>query len=198
MSRTLIIAPCTVADAVMAQPLIALLKRFDPARRIDVLAKPSIAPLFRAVAEVSEVIESSHGFGELQPLAKVGLARRLGARRYERAYVLPHKRRAAIAPWLAGIPQRVGIASRWHWGLINCEHRHAGGAPTAERFARLAFAPDQPLPAIPAPVLMRNRERERALRERLGLSDDAMLIVLCPGGDHGPAQRWPWSPPGHN
>jgi hypothetical protein len=42
--RTLIVAPNWIGDAVMAQPLVALLARSDPDGPIDALAPPHIAP----------------------------------------------------------------------------------------------------------------------------------------------------------
>jgi ADP-heptose:LPS heptosyltransferase len=75
--RTLIVAPDTLAEAVMAQPLVALLRGLDPSGRIDVLADPSVAPVFEAMAEVERVFTSRHAFGPVQPWGKFLLARRL-------------------------------------------------------------------------------------------------------------------------
>ena len=47
-SRTLVISPNWIGDAVMAQPLLQLLRRQNPGRPIDVLAPPSVAPVWRA------------------------------------------------------------------------------------------------------------------------------------------------------
>lgn len=176
----------------MAQPLIALLKRFEPDGRIDALAGEAVAPVFAAMAEIADVLDDPQADGRMRLPGRIATARRLARRRYDRVFVLPTARRIAFAPWFAGIPHRVGLlGGRSRWGLIN-DPRPLDDAdrPVVERFAQLAFAATQPLPAIPHPVLRRHRERELALRERLCIPVSSPLIVLCPGAD-APTRRWP-------
>jgi len=196
--RTLIVAPETLADAVMTQPLVALLDRFDPAGRIDVLTPPALAPVFASMAEVTEVIPSNRAFGPLQPWGKMTLARRLDRLRHDRAYILPEQKRAAIVPWLVGIPRRIGLHGDTRWGLINQPHDStppdtaARGRPAVERYAHLAFDAAHPLPVqIPNPVLARNAATEAEVRARAGLDGDARLLVLLLGGSATPSRRWP-------
>jgi heptosyltransferase-2 len=197
--RTLIVAPDGLGDAVMTQPLAALLNRFDPGGRIDVLAGPQVAAVFESMAEVAAVFTSRHVFGPVQPLGKYLLARRLDAHRHDRVFVLPTAKRAALVPWLARIPVRIGLRQDTRWGLINQPHdpAHAAGAadvprPVVERFAHLAFDASQPLPGkVPDPVLARDAGREAAARARAGLPGDARLLVLAVSDDGAPARRWP-------
>jgi heptosyltransferase-2 len=190
--RTLVIAPNWIGDAVMAQPLLALLRAADPERPIDVLAPPAIAPLFRAMAEVDEVLEAANRHGSPQWRERWQLSRRLRGRGYRRCYVLPNSAKSALAPWLAGIPERIGHHGESRWLLLNRRippAQGAGRAPMVEFYAALAFpAPGTP---IPDPVLPRRPEAERAVRARLGLAGPEPLILLCPGAEYGPAKRWP-------
>jgi len=196
--RTLIVATDSLGDAVMTQPLVTLLSRFDPAGTIDVLAGPAVAPVFEAMAEVADVFASPHAFGPLQPWGKFALARRLGALRHDRVFVLPTASRAALVPWLARIPVRIGLRSDTRWGLINQPHDSdaAGGAAQSraavERFAHLAFDPSQPLPGqVPNPVLSRDPVREDAARVHAGFSASTRLLILCLACDGSPSRRWP-------
>lgn len=196
--RTLIVAPETLADAVMTQPLVALLDRFDPAGRIDVLAPPTLAPVFASMSEVREVIPSSRAFGALQPWGKLMLARTLDRFRHDRAFVLPEHKRAALVPWMLGIPHRIGLRGNTRWGLINQPHdsmppdTSARGRPAVERYAHLAFDAAHPLPAqIPNPVLARNPVAEAGMRMRAGLDGDTRLMVLLLSGSVIPSRRWP-------
>jgi heptosyltransferase-2 len=196
--RTLIVSPETLADAVMTQPLVALLDRFDPDGRIDVLTPPSLAPVFAAMAEVAEVIPSSRAFGALQLWGKLVLARRLDSRRHDRAFILPEHKRAALVPWLLGVPHRIALRGDTRWGLVNQPHDSAPpdagprGRPAVERFAHLAFDAAHPLPAqIPNPALARNAEAEAAVRARAGLDGDARLLVLLVCSGDAPSRRWP-------
>jgi heptosyltransferase-2 len=201
--RTLIVAPDTLAEAVMAQPLAALLRRLDPSGRIDVLADPSVAPVFEAMAEIERVFTSRHALGPVQPWGKFLLARRLDRHRHDRVFVLPGGKRAALVPWLARIPIRIGLHCDTRWGLINqphcSEHAYGAGAPgdaptrpAVERFAHLAFDASQPLPGhVSNPALVRDGQREAAALARAGLAPDARVVALCVGSDDGPSRRWP-------
>ena len=64
--RTLVISPNWIGDAVMAQPLLSALKQSHPTRRIDVVAAAWVAPVWRAVAEVDNVMETPFKHGKLQ------------------------------------------------------------------------------------------------------------------------------------
>lgn len=197
--RTLIVAPDTVAEAVMMQPLTALLHRFDPEGSLDVLAAPALTAVFEAMPDVAQVFTSRHAFGPVQPWGKFLLARRLGRHRHDRVFVLPGTKRAAIVPWLAGIPVRIGLQPDTRWGLINQPHdtgtdpmRTDRDRPTVERFAHLAFEAAQPLPAgIPNPVLARDPGREASALARAGLPADVRILALCVGCDGAPSRRWP-------
>jgi heptosyltransferase-2 len=196
--RTLIIAPDTLSDAVMTQPLVALLRRFDPDGRIDVVAGPAVAAVFEAMGDVAEVFASRHAFGPIQPWGKFMLARRLDRHRHDRVFVLPTAKRAALVPWLAGIPIRIGLQPDTRWGLINQPHDSGlqNGADrtrqVVERFAHLAFDASHPLPGqVPNPTLLRDDRREAAARAHARLADDAPLLVLCVGSENAPSRRWP-------
>jgi heptosyltransferase-2 len=191
--RTLVVAPNWIGDAVMAQPLLALLRAADPAGSLDVLAPPAVAPVFRSMAEVADVLEAANRHGSLQLRERWQLARRLRARGYRRCLVLPNSAKSALAPWLAGIPERIGHHGESRWLLLNRRvpppPPGAPRAPMVEFYARLA----QPAPegAVPDPVLTRDPAREQAVRMRFALGGSDPLILLCPGAEYGPAKRWP-------
>ena len=131
----------------MAQPLLALIRYSDPAGTIDVLAAPHIGPVFQAMAEVGDVLLADYVHGKLQLSDRLALARRLRKLRYERCFVLPNSLKSALAPWMAGIPYRVGHRGESRYWLINRAHEPVGSAnmPMVEHYARLAFAPQQPI-----------------------------------------------------
>lgn len=192
--RILIIAPNWIGDAVMAQPLLALLKYDHSAASIDVLAASHIAPVFEAMAEVSDVLIAPQSHGKLQLRERFLLAKQLRRKGYERCYVLPNSMKSALVPWLAGIGLRIGYRGESRYWLINRAHevQSAHRTPMVEHYARLAFAPAQPIPtSIANPSLMRNSTREQAVLARYGINPSDPLIALCPGAEYGPAKRWP-------
>ncbi len=204
----------------MAQPLVALLKRFDPDGTIDAMAPAHVAPVFGAMAEIGEVLEAPNVHGRLQLAERWRLSRRLRQRRYDRCYVLPNSMKSAIAPFLAAIPQRHGHRGEARYLLLNRLHQDgvARDRPMVEFYAQLAFAPRVPLAggltntglprpagregaprppfgmargAPPTPAPPRAAPRPPAARQRIGLPATEPLIVLCPGAEYGPAKRWP-------
>lgn len=187
-------APNWIGDAVMAQPMVAFVHRADPGGSIEVLAPPHVAPVFAAMAGVTGVIEAPNVHGKAQLRERWRLAQDLRARRFDRCYLLPNSLKSALAPFLAGIPQRIGHRGEARYVLVNRMHEDRGERrpPMVDFYARLAFEPGTPLPApVPDPVLQRDPAAERAVRARLDLVPEDPLIVLCPGAEYGPAKRWP-------
>ncbi len=189
--RTLIISPNWIGDAVMAQPLLQLLRMRYPERSIDVLAPPWVAPVWRAMAEVDTVIEAPFRHGKLQLRERWSFAQRLRRRRYADAYVLPNTLKFALIPWLAGIARRIGYVGEMRYGLLNVLYRHdkKSPLPMVQFYAALAGPRDQI--EVPRPVLTVSKTQIDAALTTNGLSDVARVIVFAPGAEFGSAKRWP-------
>ena len=188
----MVISPNWIGDAVMAQPLLQRLKARHPDRPIDVLAPPSVAPVWRAVREVDTVLETPFRHKALQLRERWKYARLLRARGYVDAYVLPNTLKYALIPWLAGIPRRVGYKGEMRHGLINVMHHDdVPPRPMVPFYAALALAPDAPLAPAPRPRLRVPDQRIAAAFERLGIAQDRPLVVFAPGAEFGAAKRWP-------
>lgn len=195
MSRTLVISPNWIGDAVMAQPLLRRLKERAPGRPIDVLAPTWVAPVWRAMAEVDTVIESPFKHGALQWKERKAFARMLKARGYADSYVLPNTLKFALIPWLAGIPKRVGYKGEMRYGLVNVMHHDdkAAPRPMAQFYQALADAPVRALARperLPEPAMTVAAAESEAARARLQLPD-GVHVVFAPGAEFGPAKRWP-------
>lgn len=190
----MVIAPSSITEAVLTQPLLALLRRFDAFGRIDVLADPGLAPIFRAMSEPDEIIESDIGIDRIALLRRLALARTIEARAYDCAFILQDSRTAAIAPWLARVPSRIGSGSASFLGMINRPAACGGGRDKsiAERFVAMAFPPGESLPpGIPTPQLAAPPEMTESLARRLGLDPSRQLVLLCPSSELGPSSEWP-------
>lgn len=196
--RTLIVAPSDLDEAILAQPLIALLRRYEPRGRIDCLAPPEITALFRAMGEIDEVLEAPVGHERLALLHRARLARELRRRRYDIAWALPAARTAAIAPWLARIPTPVGSgrpARRQGENPLDDGRPDGLGRSLSRWFASLPFstlgslAPDPAL--TPAPILSQPPGLAAATRRQLALAPDQPLFLFGPGSEYGPGSQWP-------
>jgi heptosyltransferase-2 len=196
VSRTLVISPNWIGDAVMAQPLLAQLRAREPGRPIDVLAPPAVAPVWRAMAEVDTVLETPFRHGALQLRERWAYARRLRRNGYADCYVLPNTLKFALIPWLAGIARRVGYKGESRYGLINVMHHDDPRAPRpmVPFYAALAHPPAAQAPAAPRPRLDVAAADTRQAARDAGLAEDTPYLVFAPGAEFGPSKRWP---PGH-
>jgi heptosyltransferase II len=194
-ARRLVISPNWIGDAVMAQPLLRLLREQHPESPIDVLAPPAVAPVWRQMSEVDSVVETPFRHGALQLKQRWQLARALRRRGYAEAYVLPNTLKFALIPWLAGIARRVGYKGESRYGLINVMHHDAGAAPLpmVAFYAALARPPsDAPqLAGLPRPKLAVSAAQIGAACAHASLAPEGALIAFAPGAEFGSAKRWP-------
>lgn len=195
--RTLIISPNWIGDAVMAQPLLQLLRAAHPERPIDVLAPPAVSPVWRQVAEVDEVLETPFRHGALQLKQRWQFARLLRQRGYADAYILPNTIKYALIPWLAGIKQRVGYKGESRYGMINVMHHdEVPPRPMVPFYAALAKPPVTVQgpglrAALPRPRLAVSAAQIAAVNERHAIDPARPLLALAPGAEFGAAKRWP-------
>ncbi len=193
-ARILVVGPSWVGDMVMAQSLYRELRRIEPQCRIDVLAPPWSVAVIARMPEVSDAIELPVGHGEFGLKRRWRVARELAGRGYHRAIVLPRSLKAALVPWLAGIPVRTGFRGEFRYGLIN-DIRPFDPArldQTVKRFIALAPAdPDAAMPSVSVPQLRVDGENQAGLIARFGLASDRSVVAMMPGAEYGEAKRWP-------
>jgi heptosyltransferase-2 len=192
MTRTLVVAPSWIGDAVLSHPLLVRLKEADPSVAIDVLAPPWVLPVYGRMPEVAAALENPFGHGALRLRARRRFARTLP--HYERAIVLPNSFKSALIPWHAGIRARVGYRGEMRYGLLN-DVRALDEAATplqVERYAALAQAPGEALRRpLPEPRLEVDVRARAAAVSRLALDLSRRVAAFAPGAEYGPAKRWP-------
>ena len=173
----------------MTEPLLRRLAARG--ERLTVGALPWVAPVYRAMPQVAEVIEFPFAHGGLQFKARRALARQLTGR-FEVAYVCPNSLKSSLLPFLAQIPRRIGYLGEARVGLLT--HRLKNPAkgrrpPMVAFYSALSgeggVESDQPRLAIAT------LEVDAALRNE-ALSRDE-YYVFVPGAEYGPAKRWPAS-----
>ena len=193
MERILIVAPSWVGDAILSEPLVALLREPFETPIVDVLAPPWCAPVYARMRGVGRVIEVGIAHGRFDWRTRRRLARQLRAHGYTRAIVLPNSWKSGLVPWLAGIPRRTGCLGELRFGLLNDARRlDAKAMPRlVDRFAALAMKRHGLVPLPPAPVLVPDATNRAAAVRRLRLRTDRRTAILCPGAEFGPAKRWP-------
>ncbi len=185
--NSLIIAPQWIGDAVMSEPLVRVLALRG--EQLTVVALPWVAPVYRAMAGVAEVIDAPFQHGGLQWRQRRNMAQQLRGR-FQTAYVLPNSFKSALLPWLAGIPRRIGRLGEQRYGLLT---RRLPNPPRDDRPPMVDFywalAGDGAVSEAPAPHLQTPADASGVLNAH-GLQSGA-YGVFAPGAEFGPAKRWP-------
>jgi len=191
--RILIVAPSWVGDAILSEPLVAVLREPLEEPIVDVLAPPWCAPVYARMRGIARMIESPFDHGELGLRRRRALARELKAIGYTRAFVLPNSFKSAIIPWLARIPRRIGYAAEARGPLLTDARRldRSTLPRLVDRFVSLAVPRGRLVPTPPAPVLVPDSANANAAMRELGLATRRPIAILCPGAEYGPAKRWP-------
>ncbi|MEO8247978.1 MAG: lipopolysaccharide heptosyltransferase II [Burkholderiales bacterium] len=183
--ESFVVAPQWIGDAVMTEPLLARLAARG--ERLTVGALPWVAPVYRVMPQVAEVIEFPFRHGGVQLAARHSLGREL-AGRFDIAYVLPNSLKSALLPFLAGVPKRVGYLGEARVGLLTHRLRNPKNRPPMVAFySALAGEPgvEQDRPHL----TMAGADLTAALA-RLGLERGGH-VAFAPGAEFGPAKRWP-------
>jgi heptosyltransferase-2 len=193
MSRILVVAPSWVGDAILSEPLIALLREPFEEPSVDVLVAPWCAAVYARMRGIGRIIENPIGHGELDLAKRRALARDIAPGGYSRAIVLPNSWKSALIPFLARIPRRTGYVGEGRYGLLNDRRRlDAKAVPRlVDRFAALAGGPRTRVATPPAPVLVPDVANRSAAVQAMRLKTTAAIAALCPGAEYGPAKRWP-------
>ncbi len=171
----------------MTEPLMRRLA--SRGERLTVGALPWVAPVYRLMPQVAEVIEFPFAHGGLQWQARRALARQLKGR-FDTAYLCPNSLKSALLPFLAGIPKRIGYLGEMRVGLLT---QRLSNPPKTQRPPMVAFysalsgaqdtAQDRPQLAMDAAQV------DQALAS-MGLQRGG-YYVFAPGAEYGPAKRWP-------
>src|ERR1700724_907962 len=139
-SPILIVPYMWIGDFVRCHTVVRLLHERFPDRPIDMLTTAMVAPLIDYMPGVRKGVVVDLPRKRLAFAAHRALARRLRAEGYGLALVMPRTWKSALAPYLAGIPERTGFVGEARFGLINDLRFGERGLPRmVDRCAALAL-----------------------------------------------------------
>lgn len=181
----LVIAPNWIGDAVMSLPVLRALKRNAPGRRLAIVARSGPAAIYRAEGSADEVRVAPGLLAGIRAAARGG---------FGEAWLLPNSFRAALVPFLAGIPERIGYATDGRARLLNralpppprTGHQLRDYDPL---LASRGVEPDLVLPRLPVPP--ETADIAAFAVARAGLPPNRPLVLLAPGAAFGWTKRWP-------
>src|SRR5262249_15464711 len=115
----LIVPYMWIGDFVRCHTVVRLLRHRWPEQAIDFLTSSLCAPLLDYMPGVRQGVVCDLPRGRLPLLRYMELARRLRSAGYGACYVMLRTWKAALAPYLAGIPVRTGFFGEGRFLLLN-------------------------------------------------------------------------------
>ena len=194
-SRPILIIPYMwIGDFVRGHTVVRVLKERWPNRPVDMLTTSLCAPLIDYMPGVRSGLVWDLPRSRLALTQQWGLARRLRAGNYSTALVMPRTWKSAIAPALAGIPERVGFVGEARFGLLNQWRWGEKALPRLiDKNAALALPDGASLPAEwPVPQLRVPAGEVDRWRQANGLGSNP-TVALAPGSV-GASKRWTYYP----
>ncbi len=185
-AKVLIVSLNWLGDCVMAMPALQSYHRQHPHHRLIMLTRAPLAPLWQMHSALTEIRVSSGALKE-----QWAHARRLRPENFTTAYVLPRSFRAALTPYLAGIPERYGLPGHHRDRLLTHtvaprltqERRH-------QAYEYLQLMGEDNTEAEPPAITVPQRYIE-TWRQRLSAYNMPGWAAIFPGAAFGPAKRWP-------
>jgi heptosyltransferase-2 len=182
--RILVRAPNWIGDVVLSLPAVRDLRRNFPRARLEVLARPWVADIYRAVREVDAVRATTRFRVDAQALR--------GA--FDAAVLLPNSVGSALQAWMARIPERWGYATDGRAPLLTRAPRvppqvrgrsqvYYYRAMLAGAGLHVSAAPDVSLACPPEWIADAGRLLDDG-------AEGAPWIGVNPGAFYGTAKRW--------
>ncbi len=190
-TRPILVIPYMwIGDFVRGHTVVRVLKARWPNRPVDMLATSLCAPLIDYMPGVRSGILWNLPRSRLALAQQWGLAQQLRAANYGTALILPRTWKSAIAPALAGVPERVGFVGEARFGLLNRWRWGEKALPRLiDKNAALALPADAAVPAEwPVPRLHVPADEIDRWRQANGLASNP-AVALAPGSV-GASKRW--------
>jgi heptosyltransferase-2 len=192
----LIIPYVWIGDFVRCHSVVKLLRAQAPERPVDIVSSTLCAPLADYMPGVRKAVIADLPRRRLGIALQRQLADRLREGRYGQALVMSRKWKAALAPFLAGIPLRTGFAGEARFGLLNDVRFDERKLPRMiDQMGALALPKGARLPAEwPLPELKVPADEVARWRAQRGVTAEGRPIVTLSPGAVGAGKAWP---PGH-
>jgi len=187
--RILIVRTDRVGDVLLTTPLNAAIRSRYPDAQITWLVRRYTAPLLATNPDVHQVL-----LEESYPTPSA-LVQALKAQNFDAVIVSLPRWPVIRAIWQAGIPVRIGPASKLYSILLNkrfWQHRSRGDKHEADYNLELLQALDVPFKRFDTQFFLTDSEREQARKNLAGhrVSFQKPVVILHPGSG-GSSERWP-------
>src|SRR6185503_5138894 len=189
-----------VGDSVMTLPALRALRRVLPDAHVTLVVRPSARGIFADVDFVNEILI----YDRRGPFSIIPQVREWRKRQFDLAVLFQNAFEAALIPFLAGVPLRLGYATESRQALLT--HPLALPEWRSSRhevfyYLYLVTALEQMLfgestrsesdPDASIKISESRRVEAAVLLRAYGVSGEDWVVAICPGSINSRAKRWP-------
>src|SRR5499427_8289873 len=181
-----------IGDFVRCHTVVRLLRGRFPGRPVDMLTTRMVSPLIDYMPGVRKGIVFDLPRKRIAISRHRALADLLRREHYGDVLIMPRTWKSALAPFLAGIPRRIGFVGEMRFGLVNDLRSGEKKLPRmVDRCAALAL-PNSAVPPqdLPLPQLEVPPEALPQWRVRMNLPANGQPVAVLAPGAVGPSKRW--------
>jgi heptosyltransferase-2 len=189
-----------VGDSVMTVPALRALRRVLPDAAITLVIRPGTRGIFSEADYVDDVLVYERK-GALSVIPQV---REWKRRKFDLAVLFQNAFEAALIPFLAGVPVRLGYATESRQALLthplplpdwrSSKHEVFYYLYLVTALEQMLFGRSTVCEAEPDASIQISEAKKVeavALLRAYGVSDDETVIAICPGSVNSRAKRWP-------
>src|SRR5688572_20114969 len=189
-----------VGDSVMTVPALRALRRLLPDAHLTLAIRPSVKGIFSDVDFIDDVLV----YDRRNAFSVVSQIREWRRREFDLAVLFQNAFEAALIPFLAGVPVRLGYATESRQALLthplplpdwrSSKHEVFYYLYLITALEQLLSGTSTVCEADPDISLSISDERKTAAAELLrsfGVNGEKSVVAICPGSINSRAKRWP-------
>jgi heptosyltransferase-2 len=189
-----------VGDSVMTVPALRALRRVLPDANITLVIRPGAKGIFSEADFIDDVLV----YNRKNAFSVIPQVREWKRRQFDLAVLFQNAFEAALIPFLAGVPVRLGYATESRQALLT--HPLALPDWRSSRhevfyYLYLVTALEQMLfgsssiceaePDASIQISEHRRDEARSLLRSHGIGEENSIVAICPGSINSRAKRWP-------
>src|SRR5690349_1021691 len=189
-----------VGDSVMTVPALRALRRVLPEAHITLVIRPGTKGIFSEADFIDDVLV----YNRKGALSVFGQVREWKRRKFDLAVLFQNAFEAALIPFLAGVPVRLGYATESRQALLthplalpdwrSSRHEVFYYLYLITALEQLLSGTSEICEAVPDASLQISETRKSEAEDLLrayGVREGEAIIALCPGSINSRAKRWP-------